>query len=215
MGEYYTEVAAKSDVSTEVVPKVQADDTVESERMRPGLGLPNPFPEPRPPFPGPRPPFPEPEPRPPFPGPRPPFPEPEPRPPFPGPRPPFPEPEPRPPFPGPRPPYPGPEPRPPFPPTPIPYPQPEPNPEFRPPAPKGAPPRMTPTQSPGLRAIDPGAIRQCMYTYVYIWLENGQNFWFYPTFVGRRSISGYRWTRFGWAYTGFDLDMIQSFYCYR
>ncbi len=79
--------------------------------------------------------------------------------------------------------------------------------------PPGEPPAFTPKESPGLRAVDPGAIRNCLFNYTYIWFTNGRGFWMYPTFVGRTSISGYRWGRFGWSYVGFDLDMIRSFYC--
>jgi len=79
--------------------------------------------------------------------------------------------------------------------------------------PTAAPPGYTPQKDMNLRAVDPGSIRRCLYQYAYIWLNNGQSFWFYPTYVGRRSVSGYRWTRFGWVYTGYDLNVIQSFVC--
>lgn len=63
------------------------------------------------------------------------------------------------------------------------------------------------------KAIDPGAIRGCLYRYTYIWTEN-DSFWFYPTYIGRNSISGYRWSRNRWVYFGIDLYNIQSFQCY-
>lgn len=78
------------------------------------------------------------------------------------------------------------------------------------------PPSFTPQQqqqSVGLFAVDPGAIRGCLYRYTYVWLRRS-SFWFYPVFVGRRSISGYRWTGFNWVYFGIDLDHIESFQCY-
>ena len=81
--------------------------------------------------------------------------------------------------------------------------------------PRENPPNFTPDEPPGLRAVDPGAIRGCMESFTFVWAKNGQSFWFYPTFVGRRSVSGYRWTRFGWIYTGFDLELIRSFTCKR
>jgi len=75
------------------------------------------------------------------------------------------------------------------------------------------PPLMyTPTTSP--RSVDPGSIKRCKYKYVYVWLTNGQEFWFYPTYVGRKSISGYRWIGFMWIYYGTDLDNISSFVCF-
>ena len=80
------------------------------------------------------------------------------------------------------------------------------------PPPPGIPP-LKPAGSP-LR-IEGGAISGCMYNNTYIWLKNGKAFWFYPTFVGRNSIAGYRYSRHGWVYLGFDLDRIESFFCSR
>ncbi|WP_440201635.1 hypothetical protein [Alkalibacillus haloalkaliphilus] len=81
--------------------------------------------------------------------------------------------------------------------------------------PSSPPPSFTPQQPQfGVQAVDPGAIRGCLYRYTYIWLNNRQRFWFYPTYVGRRSVSGYRWTGFFWVYYGVDLERIDSFQCY-
>jgi hypothetical protein len=78
--------------------------------------------------------------------------------------------------------------------------------------PTSPPPAFRPEFTPF--RVDPGAIRQCLYRYTYVWLRNGREFWFYPTFVGPRSIAGYRWYRFFWVYYGTDLDNITSFFCY-
>ncbi|SKC84168.1 hypothetical protein [Maledivibacter halophilus] len=79
--------------------------------------------------------------------------------------------------------------------------------------PPGRPPSYTPERAPGIRAVDPGAIRRCRYRYTYLWLENGQEFWSYLTYVGRRSVSGFRWIGFRWVYFGTDLRNIESFIC--
>ncbi len=79
--------------------------------------------------------------------------------------------------------------------------------------PTQAPPSQIPEKRASLRAVDPGGIRPCLYSYTYVWLTNGRSFWFYPTFVGRKSVSGYRWSRYGWSFIGFDLDLIESFVC--
>lgn len=82
-------------------------------------------------------------------------------------------------------------------------------------APPGPPPSYTPQmQQAGTFAVDPGGIRRCLYRYTYIWLENGNSFWFYPTFVGRTSVAGWRWRRFRWTYYGTDLRRISSFQCF-
>ncbi|MDI2586350.1 transporter [Psychrobacillus sp. NEAU-3TGS] len=89
------------------------------------------------------------------------------------------------------------------------------NPEGNPPT--NPPPSFTPQrqqQSVSAFAVDPGAIRGCLFRNTYIWLINGNSFWFYPTFVGRRSVAGFRWTGRMWTYYGTDLNRISSFQCF-
>jgi len=86
-------------------------------------------------------------------------------------------------------------------------------------APTGPPPSFVPQQSSarggvGVFAVDPGAIRGCLFRFTYVWLRNGRAFWFYPTYVGRESIAGFRWNGFRWNYYGTDLDRISSFQCF-
>jgi len=86
--------------------------------------------------------------------------------------------------------------------------------------PSGRPPAFIPSQAaaqttgPGVLAINPGAIRPCRFRFVYIWLDNGQQFWAWLVFVGSRSVAGWRWNGFRWVYFGVDLDRISSFVCY-
>jgi hypothetical protein len=83
--------------------------------------------------------------------------------------------------------------------------------------PTSPPPSFVPTQTQqvgvGAFAVDPGSIRRCLFRYTYVWLRGFQQFWFYPTFVGRNSVSGWRWTGFRWVYFGISLRQIQSFTC--
>lgn len=79
--------------------------------------------------------------------------------------------------------------------------------------PPGRPPSFTPERAPSVMAVDPGAIRRCRFRYVYLWLDNGQEFWAYLVYVGRRSVAGYRWIGFRWVYFGTDLRNIESFIC--
>ncbi|MEK5442816.1 hypothetical protein [Fredinandcohnia sp. FSL W7-1320] len=81
-------------------------------------------------------------------------------------------------------------------------------------APTAPPPSFVPTQQAQTFAVDPGSIRRCMFRYTYVWLRGPGQFWFYPTFVGRRSVSGFRWTGFNWVYFGISLRQIQSFTCF-
>jgi hypothetical protein len=82
--------------------------------------------------------------------------------------------------------------------------------------PSGPPPSFVPQRVSGITplAVDPGAIRPCLFRFVYIWLENGRQFWAWLVFVGPRSVAGWRWTGFSWVYFGTDLENISSFICY-
>ena len=74
-------------------------------------------------------------------------------------------------------------------------------------------PAQTQSQQVGTFAVDPGSIRFCLFRFTYIWLKNRQQFWYYPVFVGRQSISGFRWNGFMWVFFGVSLRQIESFTC--
>ena len=86
--------------------------------------------------------------------------------------------------------------------------------------PPSAPPNFTPPQPQSQQfgatplAIDSGAIRPCLYRFVYIWPRRERGFWAWLTFVGPRSISGFRWNRNRWRFFGMDLRDISSFQCF-
>ena len=88
--------------------------------------------------------------------------------------------------------------------------------------PTSPPPSITPSkqlnsQSMGginAKAVDPGAIRPCTFRFVYIWPTRGRGFWAWLTFVGRRSVSGFRWDGRRWVYFGMDLNRIEGFVCH-
>ncbi|UPK43962.1 MULTISPECIES: collagen-like protein [Paenibacillus] len=82
-------------------------------------------------------------------------------------------------------------------------------------APTAPPPQFVPQMQTAVPfAIDPGGIRRCMFRNTYIWLNNGEQFWFFPVFVGRNSVAGFRWFGFFWGYFGIDLNRISSFTCF-
>lgn len=56
-------------------------------------------------------------------------------------------------------------------------------------------------------------IIDCQYQYTYVWLWNGDSFWFYPTRIEYGEVSGYRWNGFYWEFYGFDSRLIQSVAC--
>lgn len=80
--------------------------------------------------------------------------------------------------------------------------------------PTSPPPAFVPQEQATAFAVDPGGIRRCMFRFTYIWLIDGRSFWFYPVFLGRNSVAGWRWSRRrGWVYYGMDLRQIRSFQC--
>jgi hypothetical protein len=66
-----------------------------------------------------------------------------------------------------------------------------------------------PARSSGIRGI-----RGCLNRFTFIWLDNGNSFWFFPIFVGRQAIFGFRWRGFGWVYQRINLNRIRSFQCF-
>lgn len=82
-------------------------------------------------------------------------------------------------------------------------------------APSSPPPGFIPQQTMAQPlAVDPGAISRCMFRNTYIWLWNGNQFWFFPIFLGRDSVAGFQWNGRFWMYTGISLRSIQSFTCF-
>ncbi len=82
------------------------------------------------------------------------------------------------------------------------------------PPPNFIPPQPQSQQFGATPLIDQGAIRPCRYRFVYIWPRRGNGFWAWLTFVGPRSISGFRWNRNNWRFFGMDLREIRSFQCF-
>ncbi|MFD1017710.1 hypothetical protein [Thalassobacillus hwangdonensis] len=68
---------------------------------------------------------------------------------------------------------------------------------------------------PAVYAVDPGALYGCLYRLTRVRLENGRSFWFYPTFIGRTSVAGFRWRprQQRWVYFGIDTNRIDRFQC--
>ena len=78
-----------------------------------------------------------------------------------------------------------------------------------------APPEYIPsiTSAVSKNVVNSWAASGCVGRHTYIWLKNGAGFWLYPTYSGKRSLSGYRWTLRGWTFTGVILDWIDFFQC--
>lgn len=59
-----------------------------------------------------------------------------------------------------------------------------------------------------------GSFGGCINRFTYIWLINGNNFWFYPTFIGWGQISGFRWRRGRWEYDRINMRRILFHRCF-
>lgn len=86
------------------------------------------------------------------------------------------------------------------------------------PMPTSAPPSFTPampmtTSRSGSHAGSSG-IRRCIYRNTFIWERNGDSYWFFPTFVSRNVILGFRWGRHGWVFNTINRNSILTFQCF-
>jgi hypothetical protein len=58
-------------------------------------------------------------------------------------------------------------------------------------------------------------IGRCLFRNTFIWLTNGNSFWFYPMFAFGNSIIGFRWRgNRGWVYDVLNRQRIAFFQCY-
>lgn len=92
--------------------------------------------------------------------------------------------------------------------------------------PPGAPPTFIPSKAgvlytghgggPGTFLVGTGLINTCINQFVYIWTENGNQYWFWLNNVSdRRYISGLRWTGSNWVKFSENFSNIQGYYCYN
>ena len=47
---------------------------------------------------------------------------------------------------------------------------------------------------------------------VYVWLHDGEGFWFYPTRIDGQFVSGFREMYAQWVLVGFHADEMEGFY---
>lgn len=57
-------------------------------------------------------------------------------------------------------------------------------------------------------------LRRCVNRFTFIWLVNGNSFWFYPTFVDRQFVQGFRWRRNRWEFDRININRIIYFRCF-
>ena len=60
----------------------------------------------------------------------------------------------------------------------------------------------------------PRDLRNCINRFTYIWLVNGNNFWFYPIFIAGQQVIGFRWRRGVWVYDRISINRIFFHQCF-
>lgn len=56
--------------------------------------------------------------------------------------------------------------------------------------------------------------RRCLNRFTFIWLNNGNNFWFYPTGIRRQQVEGFRWRNNRWFFDRINMRRILFFRCF-
>lgn len=80
--------------------------------------------------------------------------------------------------------------------------------------PTSPPPRTIPPKPSYIPPQPSTYLVDCMYEYTYVWLVNGESFWFFPTRVEYDGVSGYRWNGRYWMFYGIDPRLIDAVACY-
>ena len=70
------------------------------------------------------------------------------------------------------------------------------------------------TKTPGTNTLSRSTIDHCMKKYMYIWLNNGAEFWSVPIIVKNNYIHIWIWNKVKWTYYTIALDDVDCFICY-
>ncbi|MFC5528200.1 transporter [Cohnella yongneupensis] len=47
----------------------------------------------------------------------------------------------------------------------------------------------------------------------YVWLRNGESFWFFPVYLQSFGVAGFRWNGVTWVFYGFDPRLVDAVAC--
>lgn len=94
-------------------------------------------------------------------------------------------------------------------------------------APMSAPPNFTPELpsaereqlqapfgAPQFAPRRPRNLRSCLNRFTYIWLVNGNSFWFFPVFLSGQQVVGFRWRRGSWVFDRISTRRILFHQCF-
>ncbi|MET3194919.1 hypothetical protein ABID96_001887 [Bacillus sp. OAE603] len=60
---------------------------------------------------------------------------------------------------------------------------------------------------------NPWGLQNCLYRFTYLWLRNGDNFWFYLTTIAESRVYGYRFFGGRWNHYSVSLRDITFYHC--
>lgn len=64
------------------------------------------------------------------------------------------------------------------------------------------------------RGRRPRNLRSCLNRFTFIWLINGDSFWFYPIMLSGQQVVGFRWRRGAWVFDRINVRRIFFHQCY-
>jgi hypothetical protein len=70
------------------------------------------------------------------------------------------------------------------------------------------------TKTPGTNILSQSTIEHCMKKYMYLWLNDGTEFWSVPTLVRDNYVYLWIWNKDEWKYNKLYLQDIDCFMCY-
>jgi hypothetical protein len=79
--------------------------------------------------------------------------------------------------------------------------------------PQNPPPNYIPNVPTLVISIESSAMSPCVHKYTYLWLKNGESFWAYIVYVGKRAVSGWKYKGGRWVQFNLHLKQIKNFTC--
>jgi hypothetical protein len=79
--------------------------------------------------------------------------------------------------------------------------------------PQNPPPNYIPKMPTLVNSIEYSVISPCIHKYTYLWLKNGESFWAYIVYAGKKAVAGWRYTKGRWIHFGLHLSRIKNFTC--
>lgn len=79
--------------------------------------------------------------------------------------------------------------------------------------PQNPPPNYIPKVPASVNLVEASMISPCNRKYTYLWLKNGESFWSYIVYTGKRGVLGWKYTEGRWKQFHLRLKEIKNFTC--